>query len=158
LFEGKILKIVKVLWDEPNKFYELEWCAGMLFSKEMLEEPSMEEIEDLHKVTIIHQVEAPPIESVSEWPEVESESVSKPVKQTISQDNVAIYVDVLRGFVEKYRDAFKTEELFWEFFYEKAATELYLTMNGVVFNKPENKDTLIINDTKHVKGRKRSRN
>jgi len=95
----------------------------------MLEEPTMEEIAELHKVTVIDGT--PKKESVvtSEWEEVETIAEPKKTNISMSVDMVDLYIEKIRGFVEEYREAFKTEDMFWKFFYEKAKTELVLSMN-----------------------------
>ena len=156
MFEWKILKIIKIVGEEPNIFYEVEGAEAMLFWKQMLEEPTMEEIAELHKVTVIDGT--PKKESVvtSEWEEVETIAEPKKTNISMSVDMVDLYIEKIRGFVEEYREAFKTEDMFWKFFYEKAKTELVLSMNWLL-DVDETKNALVVNKDTWVKGKKKKK-
>lgn len=129
-FAGQIVKISEIIWEKPNLFYKLEGDNMYLFSKEMLEIPTMEEVEKLHEVVVV-EVEAPKIKpmEVDDEAEVLDEKIS-------SNFSPEYYVSTLKEFVDRYRDSFKDEEMFWDFFYDKATTQLYLCMKWIKINTP----------------------
>lgn len=147
IHEWKVAQITQRFWEEPNVFYKLDIEDMLSFSNGMLEltdTPTQQSplissypasnITPSNDIMVV-PFQNPPQQKVNNIPVLNTQ---------LSPED---YVEDLMLFVKKYRTAFVQEELFWEFFRDKAIDMLYLKMNGVV-NK--NTKPIVVEEPKKV--------